>query len=92
MPRELSGWGFIFDMRTGALVSRATVVAAPLAPGLGLFERADDLNIESEQWDAGTRRIVPFTNIDKASRIAAAADAMLVEAKSIDPSIKLRGE
>lgn len=88
--RQLSGWGLLYDMATGALLSRATVVAVPLPPGIGMREVAADLDDRSERWDAVSRSVVPFTNIERAAALAADADALLATAQALDPTIKRR--
>jgi len=85
MERELSGWGMIFDTLTGNLVSRATVVEDPLPDGLDLVERPLDIDPVSERWDTFTRRIVPYTNAQKAQGLRAQAAALNAAADKIAP-------
>lgn len=84
MPRTLPGHGFVYDMITGALVSRATVVATPLPPGLGLVEAGRDIDIETERWDAATRMVVPHTNVQRAAALRARAAEFTAAAILID--------
>lgn len=84
------GVGLILDQETGALVSRATVVADPLPVGLRIIERATDIDHDTERWDEATRRVVPFVNVERAAELAAQADALIAEAQALDPTVKGR--
>lgn len=85
MDRELAGWGIIFDTATGAMVSRATVVADPLPDGLALVERPADFDPEAERWDDLNRQAKPWTNQAKADALRDQAAALDAEANKIAP-------
>lgn len=89
MPKTLAGWGYVYRVDDGSLVSEGTVIAEPLPAGLALLEVPGRHDPDAEQWDPATRRIVPWTNTEKAQEMAARAADLLARAQVLDPAVTL---
>lgn len=69
MGKVLAGYGYVYRVSDGLLVSEGTVIADPLPAGLALFERPTKHDTTTERWDNAVKAIVPFTDNDRIANI-----------------------
>ena len=75
MRKTLTGWGYLYRLADGELVSEGTVCTDPLPARFGLLERPARHDHETERWDPATASIVPYTNADRIAELKAEREA-----------------
>ena len=67
--RKLDGWGYLFNLADGRLVSEGTIIAEPLPAGFGLLERPARTDPVTTRWNEEERRPMAYRDEDRLTEL-----------------------